>query len=60
MSTDILHRICKSEKFLYPDLTQKRADKGTTGIYFLDRELILKENVLSHTHYCLEALILWT
>lgn len=51
-----------SVKFLYADLThiKKRTDNGTTGIYFLDRELILKENILSHSHYCLEALILWT
>lgn len=52
----------QSLKFLYPVLIRilKRPDKGTTGIYSLDSNLITKENVLSHSHYCLETLILWT
>lgn len=52
----------QSLKFLHPVLMRikKRPDKGTTGIYSLDSNLITKENVLSHSHYCLETLILWT
>lgn len=62
MNSDSLNRIYTSLKSLYPVLIRKkkRTDKGITGIYSLDSNLIIKENVLSHFHYCLETLILRT